>query len=123
MSEYPKTEISPLLQAIVEDNPSYSFPVDCIRDELIQLYINQYEFEYFMMQSYKKLKRDYHIVFGNVFLTTLEQVLDTNEIDPHQLPYEVYSGKIDLFISILENLKVTRIEKNSPDGELLSAMI
>jgi hypothetical protein len=123
MSQYPKTEISPLLHSIVEDNPTYDFPVDSIRDELIQLYMNQLEFEYFMMQGYKKLKKQYHIVFANIFLTTLEQVMDTVGNDPHILEHDVYQSKIDYFISVLETLKVTRIEKNSPDGEILSAMI
>jgi hypothetical protein len=123
MNEYPKTEISPLLHAIVEDNPTYQFPVESIRDELIQLYLNLLEFEYFMMQGYKKLKNDYHIIFANVFLTTLDQVMESVNNDPHLLDYDVYQTKIDYFISILENLHVTRIEKNSPDGELLSAMI
>lgn len=123
MSQYPKTEISPLLHAIVDDNPTYNFPVDSIRDELIQLYMNQLEFEYFMMQGYKKLKNQYHIVFANVFLTTLEQVMDTVGNDPHILEHNVYQSKIDYFISVLENLRVTRVEKNSPDGEILSVMI
>jgi hypothetical protein len=123
MSEPIKTEISPLLESVVKDNPTYPFPVNAIREELIQLYINQDEFEYFMMQSFKKLKREYHIVFGNIFLTTLEQVLDTIDVDPHTLPKQVYQEKIDYFISILENLNITRVEKKSPDGELLSAMV
>lgn len=123
MSEPTKTEITPLLEDIIQDNPTYDFPVNAIREELIQLYVNQDEFEYFMMQSFKKLKREYHIVFANVFLTTLEQVLDTVGTDPHNLPKHVYQEKIDYFISILEDLHITRIDKNSPDGELISAMV
>jgi hypothetical protein len=123
MTETQQTQISPLLEDIVRDNPTYAFPVMTIREELIQLFINQDEFEYFMMQAFKKLKSEHHIVFGNVFLTALEQVLETNDTDPHLLPKQIYQEKIDYFISILENLNVTRIEKNSPDGELLSAMV
>jgi hypothetical protein len=123
MSEPTKTEITPLLQDVIRDNPTYPFPVNAIREELIQLYVNQDEFEYFMMQSFKKLKKEYHIVFANVFLTTLEQSLDTVGTDPHTLPKHVYQQKIDYFISILEDLNITRVEKKSPDGELLSAMV
>lgn len=123
MTEYQSTDISPLLQDIVMDNPTYPFPVMTIRDELVQLFINQDEFEYFMMQAFKKLKSEHHIIFANVFLTTLEQVLDTLGVDPHNLPNEIYQGKIDHFISILEELQITRVEKKSPDGEMLSAMI
>lgn len=123
MTQPIKSQITPLLEDVVRDNPTYPFPVNAIRDELIQLYVNQDEFEYFMMQCFKKLKKEYHIVFGNVFLTTLEQVLDTIDIDPHTLPKHVYQEKIDYFISILEDLKITRVDKNSPDGELISAMV
>jgi hypothetical protein len=123
MTEYQRTEISPLLEDIVKDNPTYPFPVMTIREELVQLFINQDEFEYFMMQAFRKLKSEHHIIFANVFLTTLEQVLDTLGVDPHNLPNELYQQKIDHFISILEVLRITRVEKNSPDGELLSAMV
>jgi hypothetical protein len=50
-------------------------------------------------------------------------VLDTKNHDPYLLSSEEYYSKIDHFIDVLENLSITRIEKDSPDGELLSAMV
>jgi hypothetical protein len=123
MSEYPRTEISPLLENIVNDNPTYDFPVQSIREELVQLFMHQEEYHYFIQQSYRILNRDHHKIFADVFLTTLELVLETNNQDPYLLSSDEYHSKIDSFIEVLENLKITRIEKNSPDGELMSAMV
>ena len=122
MSQYPKTEISPLLQDIVKDNETYDFPIATIKNELLQLFLTQEEYHYFIQQSYRKLKRDHPVIFANVFLTTLELILDTNSTDPYTLSKEEYQTKIDTFIEVLENLKVTRVPKNTPDGELMSAL-
>ena len=121
--EYPKTEISPLLQDVVHDNPTYPFPILTIQDELLQMYLHQDEFQYFMMECYKKLNREHPSIFGQVFLTTLEMILDTNSIDPHNRSLEDYQFIMDRFITVLESLQVTRIEKNSPDGEMMDAML
>ena len=118
-----RTEVTPLLENIVRDNSTYDFPVQTIREELIQLFMHQEEYHYFIQQCYKILNRDHHEVFANVFITTLELILDTQNVDPYILPINEYHSKIDEFIDVLENLKITRIEKNSPDGELMSAMI
>ena len=123
MSEYPRTEISPLLENIVKDNPTYDFPVQSIREELVQLFMHQEEYHYFIQQCYRILSRDHHIVFANVFITTLELILDVHNQDPYLLSSEEYHLKIDTFIEVLETLSITRIEKNSPDGELMSAMV
>ena len=122
MSEYPRTEISPLLENIVKDNPTYDFPVQSIREELVQLFMHQEEYHYFIQQSYRILNIDHHKIFADVFLTTLELMLETNNQDPYLLSADEYHSKIDTFIEVLENLSITRIEKNSPDGELMSAM-
>ena len=122
MSQYPKTEISPLLEGIVKDNETYDFPIATIKQELLQLFLTQEEYHYFIQQSYRKLKRDHPTIFSNVFLTTLDLILDTNNTDPYTLSKEDYQSKIDTFIEVLENLKVTRIPKNTPDGELMSAL-
>jgi hypothetical protein len=121
--EYPKTEISPLLEDVVNDNPTYPFPILSINDELLQMYLHQDEFQYFMMECYKKLNREHPSIFGQVFLTTLEMILDTNSIDPHNRSLEDYQFIMDRFITVLESLQVTRIEKNSPDGEMMEAML
>ena len=121
--EYPKTEISPLLQDIVHDNPTYPFPHLTIQDELLQMYLHQEEFQYFMMQSYHKLNKEHPSIFGQVFLTTLEMILQTNTIDPYSRSIEDYQFHIDRFIGVLESLEITRVEKNSPDGEMMDALL
>jgi hypothetical protein len=121
--EYPKTEISPLLEDVINDNPTYPFPILTINDELLQMYLHQEEFQYFMMESYKKLNREHPSIFGQVFLTTLEMILSTNTTDPYTRSAEDYQFHIDRFITVLESLQITRIEKNSPDGEMMQAML
>jgi len=120
--KHPREQVSPLLENIVYDNPTYTFPIQSIRDELSQLFIHQEEFSYFIQQAYRVLNQEHHSIFATVFITTLEFVLDTKTQDPYTLSPEEYYSKIDHFIEVLENLSITRIEKDSPDGELLSAM-
>ena len=119
---FPRTEITPLLEGIVRDNPTYKFPVNLIENELMSMFLSQDEFEYFMMEAYKKLKKDASYVIANIFLTALETILDTSKVDPHTLSKEEYQEKLDRFISIVEDMDITIIDKNSPDGEVMSAL-
>jgi hypothetical protein len=121
--EHPRTEVTPLLENVIYDNPTYPFPIQSIREELSQLFLHQEEYHYFIQQAYRVLNRDHHSIFATIFITTLEFVLDTKTQDPYILSPEEYYSKIDHFIDVLENLNITRIEKNTPDGELLSAMV
>jgi hypothetical protein len=121
--EHPRTEVTPLLENVIYDNPTYPFPIQSIREELSQLFLHQEEYHYFIQQAYRVLNRDHHSIFATIFITTLEFVLDTKTQDPYILSPEEYYSKIDHFIDVLENLSITRIEKDSPDGELLSAMV
>jgi hypothetical protein len=122
MSEYPREQITPLLTDIVRDNPTYPFPLPLIEKELYSLLVNQEEYEYFMMVCYRRLKKEVGVVIGNIFLTTLEMILDTQNKDPHTLSNEDYISKIDEVISTLEGMNITIIDKKSPDGILMSAM-
>ncbi len=49
--------------------------------------------------------------------------LNLNKRDIHTIPTEQYQNEIENFITSLENLLITRIEKDTSDGELISAMI
>ena len=111
-----------LLESVVEDNHSFKFPIQAISKELINMLITQQEFDYFMMQAYKILKRDYGFVYGHIFLTTLETKLNLSNLDVHTLSEIEYQEKISDLLMTLENLMVTRIDKKSPDGEMMSAM-
>jgi hypothetical protein len=119
---YPKTQITPLLEDVINDNPTYPFPVQSIQYLLLNMMIHQEDFDYCMMQCYKVLKGDHPQIFAEIFLTTLELILDTKTYDPHTLPKEVFESKIDRFIDVLSTMQITRVDKNSPDGEMLSEM-
>jgi len=119
---FPRTEITPLFEGIVRDNPTYKFPVNLIENELMSMFLSQDEFEYFMMEAYKKLKKDASYVIANIFLTALETILDTAKTDVHNLSKEEYQSKLDRFISIVEDMHITIIDKNTPDGEVISAL-
>lgn len=114
--------IQDLLIDIVQDNPSYQFPLQTIQNELYQLFTHHDEFDYFMMRCYNTLNDNHHSIFGHTFLTILEDVLQTNSIDVYSIPTEEYELKIDKIISILENTYITRVDKNTPDGEMLKVM-
>ena len=115
--------IFPLLNDLVRDNPSYKFPIESITKELTQMFLLQDEFEYFSIQTFRKLKRDYGNTIAHIFLTVMDMKLNLNKRDIHTIPTEQYQNEIENFITSLENLLITRIEKDSSDGELISAMI
>lgn len=118
-----KNAILPLLNDIIKDNESIKFPVECIHKELISMFLNPEEFDYFSIQSYRKLKREYGYTIAHIFLTTMDSKLKLNQRNIRTLTEEEYSSEVENFISTLENLTITRIPKDSPDGEMLSAMI
>lgn len=112
----------PLLESIVQDNTTYKFPVETISKELTSMLLEPLEFDYFTMMSYRKLKREFGNTIAHIFLSTLEMKLRLKERDIYNLPTNEYQAEIENFISTLENLYITKIEKNSPDGEMMSAM-
>lgn len=114
------TSIQPLFENIIHDNPTYPFPMDIIKFELLQLYLHQEEYYYFTKECVRILNLNHHEVFSIIFITQLDLILDTKTIDPYDLPQEEYERLIDEFISSLENINITRILKDSPDGEIIS---
>jgi hypothetical protein len=115
-------DISPLLKSIVQDNPTYVFPIKTIQLELNNMYLNQEEFDYFLMMAFRKLKKQYNQVIANIFITTCELVLGIRETNLHELPKETYYEKIEELYETLDALQITRIDKGTPDGILMTAM-
>jgi len=107
------------LEMIVRDNESFPFPIQDIRKELELLMLSSDEFDYFIRQAYHKIKSRYGRVYTQLFTYVLE--LAFNEL-PRDYTQEEYLDRVLYFIEILENIKICRIEKNSPDGETISAM-
>jgi len=117
-----KPNINPLLESIVRDNESYDFPIDTIRMELLQMILNQFEFDYFLGECHKKLKMNYPTVFSTIFFNSLMLHLDGYD-DVYKMSSDDYTNCILKLTEQLENTQVTRIEKNSPDGEMMSEII
>lgn len=115
--------IAPLLESLVQDNETYKFPIESINKELTNMFLEPLEFDYFLMQAFRKLKREYGTTIAHIFISTLELKLKTRERDIYTLTETQYQIEMESFLSTLENLLITKIEKNSPDGEMLTAMI
>lgn len=114
--------VSGLLEDIVKDNPTYKFPIEAISKELMSLFLEPMEFDYFIIQSFKKLKRDFGDVVAHIFLQTLELKINLKPNEISHLTLEQYQTLVETFISSLENIYITKIDKNSSDGEMLSVM-
>jgi hypothetical protein len=117
-----KSSLTPLLESIIQDNPTFKFPVELIDKELVSMFLHQEEFEYFMMQSFKKLKKEYGSMISHIYLTHLEMKLDLSNENIYNLTQKDYQDRVEGLITSLEKLQITRIDKDSPDGVLMSAM-
>lgn len=111
-----------LLKSVVRDNPTYKFPIESISKELTSMFIQPLEFDYFTMMSYRKLKREYGNTVAHIFLSTLDLKLHLKERDIYTLSPQEYQTEMENFLSTLENLYITKINKKSSDGEMMSAM-
>lgn len=120
---FPRASISPLLESIVRDNETFKFPIESINKELTEMYLEPLEFDYFMIQAYRKLKKEYGTTIAHIFISTLELKMESQKKDIYQLSTTEYQMRMDKFLECLENLYITKIDKNTPDGEMLSAMI
>ena len=118
-----KEAISPLLESVIQDNPTYKFPIEMISKELTSMFLEPLEYDYFMIQIFKKLKREYGYTIGHIFLQVAEIKMTTPDRDIYTLTTQEYQSKMDDFISTLENLYITKVDKKSPDGEMMTAMI
>lgn len=115
-------KLIPLLQSVVQDNPTYKFPVETISKELTSMFLEPLEFDYFTIQSYRKLKREYGETVAHIFLSTLDLKLQLKERDIYSLTTQQYQAEMENFLTTLENLYITKIDKKSSDGEMMSAM-
>jgi hypothetical protein len=86
------------------------------------MYLNKDDFEMGLMKAYHKLKRKYNEVLANIFLTTFEFVFEIKETDFRCLSEIQYQDKLDSVFNTLENLVITRIDKRSPDGLMMTEM-
>lgn len=115
--------IYPLLESVIKDHRTFKFPIKFIHKELLAAFMQPFEFDYFMTMCFKKLKSEYGYTVGHIFLQVMEIKLKTANRDIYSLTESEYHTEMENFISSLENIYITKIDKDSPDGELLSAMI
>lgn len=116
------TSLYDFLEVIVNDNPTYPFPIHLIREELTALLLSQEEFLYFVQQIYKKLATFDKTITANVFTTLLDRSILQDNTSPEDLPYSEYAIKITTLIQSLEDIQITRIDKSSPDYDMLKEM-
>lgn len=120
---FPRQAISPLLESVIQDNPTYKFPIEFINKELMSMFLEPLEFDYFTIQSYRKLKREFGETIAHIFLQVLEMKMKSRERDVYSLTVPEYQAEMENFLSTLENIYITKVDKKSPDGEMMSAMI
>lgn len=120
---FAKQAISPLLESVVRDNPTFKFPIETIHKELTGMFLEPLEFDYFLIQAFRTIKKEYGETIAHIFISTLELVLKTRERDIYSLSIPEYQSEMEKFLSVLENLYITKVDKNSPDGEMMSAMV
>lgn len=86
------------------------------------MFLNQDDFEYNMMEIFKKLNKEYGHAVAHSFYLVIEMKMNLRKVDVHTYSEIEYQAKLEDAFSTLERVKITRIEKNSNDGKMLSAM-
>lgn len=118
-----KPALFPLLKSVVSDNPTYKFPIEAINKELTSMFLEPLEFDYFMIQAYRKLKKDFEPAISHIFLQHLEIKLLGKDKNLYHLTLPEYQARMEDYLNSLDNLYISKIDKKSSDGEMLSAMI
>ena len=118
-----QTSILPLLESVVRDNITYKFPIEFINKELTEMFLEPLEFDYFMVMIYRKLKREFGEAIAHIFLQVIELKMKIKERDIYSLSTTQFQDEMEDFLTSLENTYITKIDKSSPDGEMMTAMI
>lgn len=114
--------IQPFLELMIDDNETFNFPVEVIRKELLQLMISNTEFEYMIRQAFRVIKSKYGVIIANIFVNLLDYSLKDVDSNVHELDEDEYTTFIYNFIELLESVKITRVDSESPDYEVINAM-
>lgn len=117
------SHLTNLLEQVVSDNFTYPFPYKFIFPELIQLILSQQEFDYFMSQISRKLRMEYGQIIVTIFINLAEMTLKHNLEDITELSSDQYEDRIESLMELLEVIRITRIDKNTSDGQMLSTMV
>lgn len=107
------------LEMIVRDNESFPFPVNHIRKELEHLLMGSEEFQYFVREANRRINYTYGQAYSQTFIYLLDKVFSDL---PKDYTEDEYIDRVLHFIDVLENIKICRIDKNTPDGETITIM-
>ena len=77
------------------------------------------EFQYFMEESYRKLKKKYGYIVASVFLEVLQREMKMNTDDIFSITYTDYFLRLDAMIETLELVRITTIPKGTPDYDVV----
>lgn len=86
------------------------------------MFLDKDDFDNGLMRAYFKLKRKYNVVMADIFMTIANKKLQIAEMDFRNMEQSDYEDWVEDFINSLERVRITRIEKNSPDGQMLTQM-
>ncbi len=111
-----------LLKYVVKDNPTYNFPSSTIINELTRLYLNQNDFNNIVSIIYEKLYTNNSEVVSQTFIHCLQRVFPMDESIIDSIPEEKYYAYVEELIDLLQSVKITRVDKRSADGVMISAM-
>lgn len=114
--------LNDFLVIISNDHQTVNFPINEIQLELTFMYLDKDDFDNGLMKAYHKLKRKYNKTMADIFMTIANMKLQIGDIDFRNMEQSDYQEWLEDFFNSLENIKITRIEKNSPDGQMLTQM-
>jgi hypothetical protein len=118
-----QTGLYSLLNDIIEDHPTFAFPVSHIQPELLSLYLKQTQFDEICANILIKLNRKYRSkVISHTFFLLLDKFFPAQLSVIDELEPSVYQDKIEEFIEFLSRIRITRISLDSPDGLLMKEM-
>jgi hypothetical protein len=117
-----RTGIFTLLNEIIKDHTTYSFPVNSIQRDLTTLYFNQNNFDNICASITLKLKRKHGKLITHIFFLCLDRTFPNELSSIETLDPNLYFDKIEDFIELLGRIRITRIPKDSPDGLMMAEM-
>jgi hypothetical protein len=111
-----------LLNDVVADNPTYDFPISTISVELNNMFANKDKFDEVLEFIINKLKRRHSDIVAHVFILCVERSFPFDKYVFDTIPLDEYYSSIEDLYDLLSTLKITRVDKLSPDGEMMSQM-
>jgi len=117
-----KKNLNDFLVLISSDHHSFDFPLSLIQKELTIMYLDKDDFDDGLMRAFHKIKRKHGEVLANIFLTITDFKLKIRTIEFRNMNDEQYQNWLDAYFDTLSKVKITRIEKKTPDGMMLEQM-